>query len=143
MQWLYLEIFQRTLLSSLIIPVKEVAHVQMMISRDGTEMELCDIHLAEKYQRLGIGTQLLQRVDQLACQKKCRIITGHVTQEDFQNFPGLLDWYRQNGFTIERVNPAIGDDLGQPMSHVARQHPNTKVKIARLTKTLDISTTSK
>ena len=52
------------------------------------------------YRRRGLGTHLLQFAIEKARQRRIKRICGSVTQEDINNNPNLVRWYKKHGFEI-------------------------------------------
>jgi ribosomal protein S18 acetylase RimI-like enzyme len=52
------------------------------------------------YRRRGLGTHLLQFAIKKARQRGIRRICGSLTQEDINNNPNLVKWYKKYGFEI-------------------------------------------
>jgi GNAT superfamily N-acetyltransferase len=52
------------------------------------------------YRRRGLGTHLLQFAIKKARQRGIKRIYGSLTQEDINNNPNLVKWYKKHGFEI-------------------------------------------
>ena len=52
------------------------------------------------YRRRGLGTHLLQFAIKKARQRGIKRICGSLTQEDINNNPNLVKWYKKHGFEI-------------------------------------------
>lgn len=52
------------------------------------------------YRRMGLGTHLLQFAIKKARQGGIKQICGSLTQEDINNNPNLVKWYKKHGFEI-------------------------------------------
>src|SRR4028119_1779002 len=52
------------------------------------------------YHRRGLGTYLLQFAIKKARQRGIKRIYGSLTQEDINNNPNLVKWYKKHGFEI-------------------------------------------
>jgi GNAT superfamily N-acetyltransferase len=73
------------------------------------------------YRRMGLGTHLLQFVIKKARQRGIKRIYGSLAQEDINNNPNLVRWYKKHGFEIlppsqENIENAvfgISLDLGE------------------------------
>jgi predicted N-acetyltransferase YhbS len=73
------------------------------------------------YRRRGLGTHLLQFAIKKARQRGIKRIYGSLTQEDINNNPNLVKWYKKHGFEIlppsqENIKEAvlgISLDLGE------------------------------
>ncbi|MGB8690169.1 MAG: GNAT family N-acetyltransferase [Microcoleus sp.] len=52
------------------------------------------------YRRIGLGTHLLQFAIARARQRGFKRIYGSLTQEDINNNPNLVKWYKKHGFQI-------------------------------------------
>ncbi|MEG4575376.1 GNAT family N-acetyltransferase [Microcoleus sp. N3A4] len=73
------------------------------------------------YRRRGLGTHLLQFAIKKARQRGIKRICGSLTQEDINNNPTLVKWYKKHGFeilppsqeNIENAAFGISLDLGE------------------------------
>jgi hypothetical protein len=52
------------------------------------------------YRRRGLGTHLLKFAIKKARQRGIKRIYGFLTQEDINNNPNLVKWYKKHGFEI-------------------------------------------
>jgi N-acetylglutamate synthase-like GNAT family acetyltransferase len=52
------------------------------------------------YRRRGLGTHLLKFAIKKARQRGIKRIYGSLTQEDINNNPNLIKWYKKHGFEI-------------------------------------------
>jgi ribosomal protein S18 acetylase RimI-like enzyme len=76
------------------------------------------------YRRRGLGTHLLQFAIKKARQRGIKRIYGSLTQEDINNNPSLVKWYKKYGFEIlppsqENIENAvfgISLDLGKKLN---------------------------
>ena len=76
------------------------------------------------YRRRGLGTHLLQFAIKKARQRGIKRICGSLTQEDINNNPNLVRWYKTHGFEIlppsqENIENAvfgISLDLGEKLN---------------------------
>jgi len=57
------------------------------------------------YRRRGLGTHLLQFAIKKARQREIKRIYGSLTQEDINNNPNLVKWYKKHGFEILPPSP--------------------------------------
>lgn len=62
------------------------------------------------YRGRGLGTALVQFVEDRARHQSVKRITGKVVQKDYGSWPELLDWYAKNGFMITPKNDDDGFD---------------------------------
>lgn len=53
------------------------------------------------YRNRGLGTALLQFVEERARQRQVKCIIGSVTKKDYAAWPELLNWYAKNGFVVK------------------------------------------
>ena len=64
------------------------------------------------YRRRGLGTHLLEFAIKKARQRGIKRIYGSLTQEDINNTPNLVKWYKKHGFEIlppsqEKIENAV------------------------------------
>lgn len=59
----------------------------------------------KSYRRLGLGTKLLKMVIDKAKESGVKFLHGRITQEDFNDNPNLLNWYKKHRFCIESPFP--------------------------------------
>jgi ribosomal protein S18 acetylase RimI-like enzyme len=57
------------------------------------------------YRRMGLGTHLLQFAIKKIRQRGIKRICGSLTQEDINNNPNLVKWYKKHGFEILSPSP--------------------------------------
>lgn len=76
------------------------------------------------YRRMGLGTHLLLFAIKKARQRGIKRICGSLTQEDINNNPNLVKWYKKHGFEIlppsqenlENAVFGISLDLGKQLN---------------------------
>jgi GNAT superfamily N-acetyltransferase len=78
--------------------------------RDGSGLQIADLQVNEEYRRHGIGTKLLHLVLTTADEAGIEEIWGGITKDDLARWPGLIDWYKRNGFVVSE--PDV--DIRQP-----------------------------
>ncbi|MEA5499433.1 GNAT family N-acetyltransferase [Limnoraphis robusta Tam1] len=61
------------------------------------------------YRRKGLGTYLLQYIIDLAKTKGVNKIYGSLTEQDINENPNLINWYKKHGFKIE---PPTSEEIG-------------------------------
>lgn len=66
---------------------------------------------SENYRQLGLGTLLLQHLEQFAIERGYRLITGGIVEKDIKQWPNLPDWYRRRGYEVF-TKPADSPDIG-------------------------------
>ena len=62
---------------------------------------LGDIQITDKtYRHRGLGTTMLRKLFEIARDNGAKYIEGIVVARDIADTPGLLDWYRREGFVV-------------------------------------------
>lgn len=90
-------------------------------TRTDDRLQLCDIHVDGGFRGHGIGGGLLRFVLATATAAGIHEVWGIVTNDDLAPWPGLANWYAQNGFGLQ---PATDSDR--------RTLPNAVHRISRL-----------
>jgi len=93
---------------------EQIGYVNLVWFQDEEWLDLSDIALNKDHRARGLGTQLIMRIEEMGRQQGAQKIKGRVTASDIKVFPGLLDWYQKQGYTVKS---ASADD---PKNTVAR-----------------------
>jgi ribosomal protein S18 acetylase RimI-like enzyme len=71
-------------------------------------LTLGDIHIADMRDRhKSLGTAMLQTLFEVARREGIRYMHGFVTPDDQQATPGLVAWYRREGFLVQEDGRSI------------------------------------
>lgn len=80
-------------------------------------INLGNIHVQPNHRRKGIGSAMLAELDNQARLSGAEKISGTVNDSDEKETPGLLEFYRKNGFTVGKRDE--GWEIVKIFSHKA------------------------
>jgi GNAT superfamily N-acetyltransferase len=66
-------------------------------------IDLGDIEVDQEHRRQGLGTTMLSELERQAIMLKATKISGKITDGDEKETPGLLGFYRGNGYVVKKA----------------------------------------